>query len=286
MDDHDTGHSGGGHHAMMVADFRKRFWISIAATVPVLIMSPMIQSFFGMEGALAFTGDSYALWGISSFIFFYGGWPFLMGLYDELKKAEPGMMTLIAVAITTAYVYSSVVVFGLRGKMFFWELAILIDIMLLGHWIEMRSIMGASRALEEMAKLLPSDAHKLREDGSTEDVPIDEPALAQADVGIAVGAGTDAAVQTADIILVRSNPLDVVAILSLSKATYRKMIQNLAWATGYNAFAIPLAAGILYPWGILLSPAAGAVLMSLSTVIVAVNAKLLKMPGNRQTDTL
>ena len=239
-----------------------------------------------MEGLIAFTGDSYVLWGISSFIFFYGGWPFLKGLYDELKKAEPGMMTLIAVAITTAYAYSSVVVFGLRGKMFFWELATLIDIMLLGHWIEMRSIMGASRALEEMAKLLPSDAHKLREDGSTEDVPIDEPALAQADVGIAVGAGTDVAVQTADIILVRSNPLDVVAILSLSKATYRKMIQNLAWATGYNAFAIPLAAGILYPWGILLSPAAGAVLMSLSTVIVAVNAKLLKMPGNRQTDTL
>ncbi|MEA4881427.1 MAG: copper-translocating P-type ATPase, partial [Synergistaceae bacterium] len=667
MDDHGTGHSGGGHHAMMVADFRKRFWISLAATVPVLIMSPMIQSFFGMEGALAFTGDSYVLWGISSFIFFYGGWPFLKGLYEELKKAEPGMMTLIAVAITTAYAYSSVVVFGLKGKMFFWELATLIDIMLLGHWIEMRSIMGASRALEEMAKLLPSDAHKLREDGSTEDVPIDElkagdrvlikpgekipvdgvvkdgessvneamltgestpvqkekgskviggsinaegsltaevqktgrdsylsqmvklveeaqqsksrsqdfadraafwltiialsaggltlagwfllvqkafpfaleravtvmvitcphalglaiplvvavstalsakngllirdrgafergrniqaiifdktgtltkgefgvtdtvtfspdtgekellrlaagvethsehpiargilhsveepplaqdfksipgkgaqgmvdgreiqvvspgylrendismederieefnsqgktvvfvlidgelrgaialadiireeskkaiselkgmdiqcmmltgdneqvakwvadevgldeyfaeilpgekadkvreiqsrglivamtgdgvndaPALAQADVGIAIGAGTDVAVQTADIILVRSNPLDVVAILSLSKATYRKMIQNLAWATGYNAFAIPLAAGILYPWGILLSPAAGAVLMSLSTVIVAVNAKLLKMPGNRQMDTL
>ena len=90
VDNHGTGHGGGGHHAMMVADFRKRFWISLAATVPVLIMSPMIQSFFGMEGALAFTGDSYALWGLSSFIFFYGGWPFLMGLYDELKKRNPG----------------------------------------------------------------------------------------------------------------------------------------------------------------------------------------------------
>lgn len=661
MGNHDKGHSGGDHHAMMVADFRKRFWISLAATVPVLIMSPMIQSFFGMEGAIAFTGDSYVLWGISSFIFFYGGWPFLKGLYNELKKAEPGMMTLIAVAITTAYAYSSVVVFGLNGKVFFWELATLIDIMLLGHWIEMRSIMGASRALEEMAKLLPSDAHKIMEDGNIEDVPIDElksgdrvlvkpgekipvdgevvdgessvneamltgestpvqkqkgakviggsinaegslttevqktgkdsylsqmvklvkeaqksksksqdfadraafwltiialsagaltlvawlffaqrtfsfaleravtvmvitcphalglaiplvvavstalsakngllirdrgafergrniqaiifdktgtltkgefgvtdtitfsqdigekellrfaagvetnsehpiakgiidsveeppqvqnfksipgkgaqgevdgreikvvspgylrendipmederiekfnsqgktvvfalidgelkgaialadiireeskraisklkemgiqcmmltgdneqvakwvadevgldeyfaeilpekkaekvkeiqsrglivamtgdgvndaPALAQADVGIAIGAGTDVAVQTADIILVRSNPMDAVAILSLSRATYRKMIQNLAWATGYNAFAIPLAAGILYPWGVLLSPAAGALLMSLSTVIVAINAKLLKIPEN------
>jgi len=105
----------------------------------------------------------------------------------------------------------------------------------------------------------------------------DAPALAQADVGIAIGAGTDVAVETADIILVRSNPLDVVAIIGLARATYKKMIQNLAWATGYNAFAIPLAAGVLYKYGILLSPAMGAVLMSLSTVIVAINAKFLKV---------
>ena len=104
----------------------------------------------------------------------------------------------------------------------------------------------------------------------------DAPALAQADVGIAIGAGTDVAVETADIVLVKSNPLDAVAILGLARATYRKMVQNLAWATGYNAFAIPLAAGVLYKFGILLSPALGAVLMSLSTVIVAVNARLLR----------
>ena len=105
----------------------------------------------------------------------------------------------------------------------------------------------------------------------------DAPALAQADVGIAIGAGTDVAVETADIVLVRSNPLDVVAIVGLAKATYRKMVQNLAWATGYNAFAIPLAAGVLFSYGIILSPAVGAVLMSLSTVIVAINAKFLKV---------
>ena len=105
----------------------------------------------------------------------------------------------------------------------------------------------------------------------------DAPALVQADVGIAIGAGTDVAVESADIVLVRNDPRDVVNIIGLSRKTYRKMFQNLLWATGYNAFAIPLAAGILYGYGILLSPAAGAILMSASTVIVAVNAKLLKM---------
>jgi Cu2+-exporting ATPase len=105
----------------------------------------------------------------------------------------------------------------------------------------------------------------------------DAPALAQADVGIAIGAGTDVAVETADIILVRSNPLDAVAIFDLSRATYGKMLQNLAWATGYNALAIPLAAGVLYQVGILLSPAVGALLMSLSTVIVAINARFLRV---------
>lgn len=646
------------HHAHMVADFRKRFWISLGATIPILILSPMIQGFLGFTQALDFPGDVYVLWTLSSFVYFYGGWPFLKGLFNELQKKQPGMMTLIAVAVTTAYGYSSIVVFGLSGKVFFWELATLIDIMLLGHWIEMKSVMGASRALEEIAKLMPSDAHKVMEDGSTEDVPIEElqpgdkvlikpgekvpvdgevvegessvneamltgesrpvekqtgsrviggslngegaittevqktgkdsflsqmidlveqaqksksrsqdlanraalwltiialtvgvitlavwlvilerdfsfalertvtvmvitcphalglavplvvavstalsakngllirdrasfergrniqaiifdktgtltkgefgvtdtisfsdgmdekklleyaaaveahsehpiakgiaasvekppgvkdfkaipgkgaqglvegkqvkvvspgflrennmsrqderidtfnsqaktvvfviidgdlkgavaladiireeskeaisrlkgmgikcmmltgdnnlvakwvaeeigldeyfaevlpqdkaekvkevqsrglivamtgdgvndaPALAQADVGIAIGAGTDVAVQTADIILVHSNPLDAVAILDLSRATYRKMVQNLGWATGYNAFAIPLAAGILFKYGILLSPAAGAILMSLSTVIVAINARFLKI---------
>jgi Cu2+-exporting ATPase len=103
----------------------------------------------------------------------------------------------------------------------------------------------------------------------------DAPALAQADVGIAIGAGTDVAVQTADIILVHSNPLDAASVLDLSRATYRKMLQNLVWATGYNAFAIPLAAGVLYAYGVLLSPAMGAVLMSLSTVIVAINARVM-----------
>jgi P-type Cu2+ transporter len=646
------------HHAHMVADFRKRFRASLVLTLPILILSPMIQRFLGFREAIRFAGDMYVLFGLSSIVFFYGGWPFLKGFFDELKKKQPGMMALIAIAIATAYVYSSVVVFGLTGKIFFWELVTLIDIMLLGHWIEMKSVMGASRALEELARLMPSEAHKIMPDGSVKDVALDElnlndkiiikpgekipadggivegessineamltgeskpvskktgaeviggsingegsltvvikktgkdsflsqvielvrqaqtsksktqdlanraalwltiialsggaltlfvwlalmhkdfafalertvtvmvitcphalglavplvvavstalaagngllirnraafekarnihaiifdktgtltqgkfgvtdkivlsgdinedellkyaasvearsehpiaksiamavqdkfsieefkaitgkgaegkvngksvkvvspgylrennisieqeklkslssqgktvvfvlidgevkgaialadiirpeskkaismlknmgikcmmltgdnkqaaqwvskeigldeffaevlpqdkaakvkevqrrglivamtgdgvndaPALAQADVGIAIGAGTDVAIETADIILVKSNPLDAVAILGLARATYKKMIQNLVWATGYNAFAIPLAAGALYKSGILLSPAMGAVLMSLSTVIVAINARFLKI---------
>ena len=104
----------------------------------------------------------------------------------------------------------------------------------------------------------------------------DAPALAQADIGIAVGSGTDVAAETADIILVNSNPKDISKLILFGKATYRKMIQNLIWATGYNAFAIPLAAGVLYSQGIVMGPAVGAVFMSLSTIIVAINAQLLR----------
>jgi Cu2+-exporting ATPase len=653
------GHSGhGGHHTHMVEDFRKRFWISLVLSVPILLLSPMIQKFLGLGISLRFYGDLLINFLFSTAVFFYGGWPFLKGLFDEMREKNPGMMTLIALAIGVAYFYSSAVVFGVKGKIFFWELATLIDIMLLGHWIEMRSVMGASRALEELARLMPSEAHKLMTGGMVKDVPLDQlqsddkvlikpgekipadgkvidgetsvneamitgeskpitkvkgdkviggaingegsitievektgkdsylsqvvemvrqaqqsesrtqdlanraafwltiialsagaitmiiwlflmrtdfvfalertvtvmvitcphalglavplvvavstaisarkgllirnraaferarnlraiifdktgtltegkfgvtdlvtlnnefdkdqvleyaaaieqnsehpiargivkstenlkkvnnfksipgkgaqgevegkdvkvvspvylkenkieynnqeiekinaegktvvfvlidgqlqgaialadiireeskeaisrlkemgiqammltgdnqrvakyvaerlslddyfaevlpdqkankvkevqsrdmivamtgdgvndaPALAQADIGIAIGAGTDVAVETADIILVRSNPQDTVDIVTLAKATYRKMIQNLVWATGYNALAIPLAAGVLYHYGILLNPAAGAVLMSLSTVIVAINARFLKV---------
>jgi P-type Cu2+ transporter len=177
----------------------------------------MIQSFFGFEIAIDFPGDSYLLWVLSSFVFLYGGWPFFKGIFDELQKKQPGMMTLISIAITTAYGYSSFVVFGLSGKFFFWELATLVDIILLGHWIEMKSVMGASRALEELAKHMPSDAHKVMPDGSIEDVPIE-----------VLEAGEKV-------------PVDGEVVE-------------------------------LYTYDMLLSPAMEAVLMSLSTVIVAINA--------------
>jgi len=165
------------HHAHMAADFRQRFWISLALTLPILALSPMLQKLVGLHEAIGFSGDTYVLFGFSSAVFWYGGWPFIKGLFNELKTHKPGMMTLVAVAITTAYVYSSAVVFGLTGKMFFWELATLVDIMLLGHWIEMKSVMGASKALEALAKLMPSDAHKLMPDGSVNDVPLSELAV-------------------------------------------------------------------------------------------------------------
>jgi Cu2+-exporting ATPase len=121
---------------------------------------------------LRFTGDSYLHWVFATAIFLYGGWPFLAGLVSELRKMAPGMMTLIALAIGVAYFYSSAVVFGLSGKVFFWELATLIDVMLLGHWIEMKSVIGASRALESLVQLLPAEAHRVTDAGGTVDVPV------------------------------------------------------------------------------------------------------------------
>ncbi len=172
--EHQQGAKHHDHHAHMIAQFRRRFWVSLILTIPILLLSPMLQTLFGIEGIVRFNGDTYVLWGLATIIFLYGGFPFLKGFYEELRKRKPGMMTLIAVAISSAYFYSSAVVFGLPGKMFFWELATLIDVMLLGHWIEMRSVMGASRALEALVKLMPVEAHKKLPDGTIVDVPVSE----------------------------------------------------------------------------------------------------------------
>lgn len=661
-DGHETEHpdehqNHAGNHENMLKEYKRKLIVSLILTVPILILSPMFLSLLGIPEIIKSPAAPYFLFGLSSMVFWYGGLPFLKGMIRELKQKQPGMMTLIAVAISTAYFYSSAVLVGLSGTDFFWELVTLIDIMLLGHWIEMKYVMGASKALDALARLLPDDAHKIMPDGSIEDIAVnllvkddkivikpgekipadgdvikglssvnesmltgestpvtkqegdqviggsinedgsltvqvkgtgedsflariiehvkkaqesksqtqdlankaaswltyvtlgsgaislmvwlfivkqdlafsleravtvmviscphalglaiplvvaattsiaaahgllirnrnsfeqarklttvifdktgtltegrfgvtdtiafdqkwegsmlkyaasveaysehpiakaiagsaqdlwevddfqaiigkgamgkvegrqvrvmgpgylreheieitdarisdlqsqgktvvfvliddvlagaialadiikeesiaatqalkslgikcmmmtgdnkhvaawvsekvgideyfadvlpedksdkvkevqtrgmrvamvgdgvnDAPALAQADLGIAIGAGSGVAIETADVILVKSNPLDVVSVIHLSKATHRKMIQNLLWATGYNALAIPLAAGVLYPLGILLSPAYGAVLMTLSTIIVAINARLLKI---------
>ncbi len=340
-------HSHQDHHRMMIRDFKRRFWVTLGLTIPILLLSPLIQSWLGIDWD--YWWEKYVLFGLSTVVFFYGGFPFLKGLVDELKDKQPGMMTLIAVAIIVAYSYSSAVVFGLDGKTFFWELATLILVMLLGHWIEMRPVLGASRALEELMALMPDEAHLIQENGEIKEVSVDElkkgdriqikprekipadgeiiegesslnesmltgeskPVSKQAGDQVIGGAingsgslqvevkhtGEDAYLNkvvkmvqeaqekksktqrladTADIVLVESNPKDISQLILFGQATYRKMVQNLFWATAYNVVAIPLAAGALYNIGIMISPALGAGLMSLSTVIVALNAQLLR----------
>jgi Cu2+-exporting ATPase len=164
------GHEGHNHHAMMIADFKKRFYVVLILTVPIMLLSMMIQQFMGVDWQ--FAGSSYILFALSSVVFLYGGWPFLKGLVDEVKAKNPGMMFLIGFAITVAYIYSVAVVFGLQGMDFFWELATLILIMLLGHWIEMRSVAGASKELELLVQLMPSDAHMVMP-GMVHDVKTD-----------------------------------------------------------------------------------------------------------------
>ncbi|HEX8041361.1 MAG TPA: heavy metal translocating P-type ATPase, partial [Chryseosolibacter sp.] len=154
---HDHGGGGHAHHTGMIADFRKRFFVVLLLTIPIMALSPMIQHWLNAEWS--FTGSHYVLLVLSSIVFFYGGWPFLIGLGTELRSRTPGMMTLVAVAISVAYAYSVAIILGLQGMDFFWELATLILIMLLGHWIEMRSIMRASRELELLVQLMPGDAH-------------------------------------------------------------------------------------------------------------------------------
>ena len=176
-------HSGGRHEGHSVADFRRRFWICLALTVPVILISPGLPLIPGGR-IVAVPGADWMLLGLSSFLYIYGGVPFLKGLVRELRDRRPGMMTLVAVAISVAYFYSAATVVGIKGMPFFWELATLIDIMLLGHWIEMRSVGEASKALESLAKLMPSAAHRRDPDGTTTDVPLEQ-------------------LQTGDVVLIR-----------------------------------------------------------------------------------
>lgn len=174
MDHSSMSHTGGhsGHHAMMIEDFKKRFWVSLILAVPISILSPMFQMLFGYE--ILFLGDNILLFVLSTILFFYGGKPFLTGAWSELKSRTPAMMMLISLAIITAYFYSTLTTFFISGSDFFFELATLIAIMLLGHWIEMKSIMGASKALEALIKLMPKEAHKIDEAGNIIEVTVED----------------------------------------------------------------------------------------------------------------
>jgi len=171
----DTNHSQQGgfnkHAGHSLENFKRKFYISLVATVPILTLSPFIQGLLGIS--IKFTGDQWVLFLISSFVFFFGGSPFLAGAVQEIKHKALGMMTLISLAISVAYFYSSAVTFGLMGEVFFWELATLIDIMLLGHYLEMKSVMGASRALEKLSQLIPDKAH-LKKENAVVDINVSE----------------------------------------------------------------------------------------------------------------
>lgn len=164
-----TSHAG--HHEQMVAEYRKRFWIVLLLTIPVTLLSPMIMMLFGYH--FDFPGANFIVFGLSTVIFFYGGKPFLEGAWEEWKNRSLGMMMLISLAIVSAYIYSTFTAFFIEGSDFYFELATLILIMLLGHWIEMKSQMGASKALEELIKLMPKEAHRLDADGIVEEVSIE-----------------------------------------------------------------------------------------------------------------
>lgn len=172
-------HSGHGHHSP--AMFKQRFFVSLILTLPILYFSPQLQGWLGYD-AISFPGSGWITPILGIILYFYGGWPFLQGAWHEFQS-KIGMMTLIALAITVAFIYSLAVSLGLEGKPFYWELATLIVIMLLGHWIEMASVQGASQALEELSTLVPNQAHRMR-NGDIEDVPVDQ-------------------IQTEDVILIR-----------------------------------------------------------------------------------
>lgn len=165
-------HGGQGGHSGHIADFKNRFILSTILTIPILLLSETIQDWFGFELAVPY--QIYIVFILSTILYGYGGWPFLKGMVGEVKKKMPGMMTLIAMAISVAFFYSAATVLAISGKDFFWELATLIDIMLLGHWVEAKSIMGASRALEELIKIMPTTAHVVDDDGVIRDVPVSE----------------------------------------------------------------------------------------------------------------
>jgi Cu2+-exporting ATPase len=157
------------HHIHHVEEFRRRFYVSLVFTVPILLLSEMIQMWLGLEWIrIPYQKQFLSL--LSVIIYFYGGWPFLKGLVQEVKARQPGMMTLIGTAISVALFYSLGTVFLISGKDFFWELATLINIMLLGHWIEAKSVLGASMALEDLVRIMPTTAHLIK-NGALIDIP-------------------------------------------------------------------------------------------------------------------
>jgi Cu2+-exporting ATPase len=170
---HSSGHGAHVDHSGHEIMFRNRFWVCLALTVPVLLYSPALQEWLNFTMP-AFPGSQWIAPLFAIIIFLYGGVPFLRMAVPEIRNRQPGMMTLISLAISVAFVYSVATLFVPLGESFFWELVTLIDVMLLGHWLEMRSVRQASGALNELAKLMPDVAERIKDDGSTEEINVTE----------------------------------------------------------------------------------------------------------------
>jgi len=168
---HDGDHTE--HHAGMARDFKRRFFIALVISIPVLILSPTIQEWFGFS-VPEFAGSKFMLFGLASIIALYCGWPFYTNGYEELKEKQLGMMVLVSLAVLTGYLYSVAATFFIDAKDFYWEISTLTLVLLLGHWIEMRAIVGTSGALKELVKLIPPKANLIKSDGSTDVIETSE----------------------------------------------------------------------------------------------------------------
>lgn len=162
-------HDHSNHHEMMARDFKVKFFIALILSIPVLALSPSIQQWFGFS-IPSFAGENYLLFGLASIIALYTGWPFYSHAKMELKKGEWGMMTLVSLAVLSGYLYSGATTFFIDAPGFYWEISTLVLVLLLGHWLEMRAVIGTTGALKELAKLIPPKANKVLEDGSIKEV--------------------------------------------------------------------------------------------------------------------
>ena len=293
----------------MEKDMRNRFFVALVLTIPTVLYSPLGSDFFGLDLPSGI-GNNWIALIFSTPVVWWAGWIFIGGAARSLRYRTLNMSVLISTGVLAAYLPSVVLTVAGEADTFYEAAALLVTFVLFGHWMEMKSRRGTTDALRALFDLVPPMATVLRSgeevevpssevvvgdmvvlkpgdkvpvDGVVErgETAIDESlvteALAQADVGIAIGAGTDVAIETARVVLMKSDPLDVLRAIRLSKATVTKMKQNLFWASIYNVLAIPIAAGALYPsLGLELRPEWAALLMSLSSIIVATNAVLLK----------
>lgn len=273
-----TGLAGREMARLMEEDIRNKFFFALILSIPIILYSPLGEQFLKLRLPTPIPG-AWILFILSTPVFFYSGWIFLYSTYKALQAKTLNMAVLVAVGITAAYAFSVLLTFLGSSDSYYEAAALLITFVLFGHWMEMKSRRGTTDALQALFNLVPPQARVIR-NGKEELIP-----TAQVKLGdiIVLKPGDKVPVdgeitegETAKVVLMKSDPADVLRAIKLSKATVRKMKQNLFWASIYNLLAIPVAAGVLYPsYNISLRPEVSALLMSISSIIVATNAVLL-----------